>query len=184
MENLVSWFLFAFILLSLWHFLFEAAIAPNWRLCQRLRLFQLRDQLRDHMIRHQTDLDEVRVAELLQTRANVSIQVLSRVNIMQLLKFERFVDSHPDLKTKIENEQQLIDSSCDELKKISRQIDATVLKAFVFNAGGWIVYIVPMIVVFAMAARLTATLSMLLRSPLDVIDKTLGPSASPRPSTA
>ncbi len=57
MEIVLSWTVFALVLLSLWHLVWESILAPSFRLEERLELFQVRDEVRKGMIEDSTEMD-------------------------------------------------------------------------------------------------------------------------------
>lgn len=171
----MSWLIFILILLTCWHFLFEAAIAPNWRMEQRFKLFALRDAIRKDL--NHDDFKVREVAGLLQHRVNTAIAALPYLDLSDLVTFQARLGKDRDLKDRLSNQTRIIKAcNAKRLRDASREIDLTVMKAFLFNAGGWFIFLLPIVFGYGLYSKALRLVSSFVGAPDEIIAQALGPA--------
>ena len=136
------------ILLSIavMHFIYESIILPSIRLSLRFKLFALRDQLRELLMR---DADAGEVFRIQQSAINNSIKMLSRADPATLARFEQQLRDDEAMRNRVERRTKLVDEyASEEFQIIVKETRHAFRSAFVANMGAWFIYIVPIAVVF------------------------------------
>ena len=135
-----------FSLYALLHFIFESIVAPSVRFNLRLDLFALRDKARRLSIINPEVGDQAFNA--VQDGLNGAIKYLYEIDIPILLYCDAMVKRDPQLKERVEKRRAMVAATqCDELIEISRQLRRKVETAAFMNNGGWLFYVIPVVIV-------------------------------------
>jgi hypothetical protein len=138
---------FIFVGLVIFHFFWEGIIAPSVRMEIRYELFKMRDSIRMLKIQHDEKFDD-QLFYSLQRMLNHGIALLHHATIMDFYRIYKNTDPHK-LEINVERQEKLIrDCPISEVQDIwKRTVGITVL-ALIVNSGGWLVYIVPPILLW------------------------------------
>lgn len=146
-------FLFA---LALFHFVYESIIAPSIRLELRFELFKMRDELRQLKIEHSKSLDNKHF-NYLQDSLNTLIANLYRFDIGLMASVTAELERDPELKERVEARSRIMDDCNIPRARALRHLSLRIAKkAFIVNAGGWAVFLVPVAIVSMGYAQLKA----------------------------
>jgi hypothetical protein len=139
MEYLIVGLFFA----AVWHFVYQAIWLPTIHMKQRNRLFALRDRLRAYHFDH-PDTGHERAFSIAQDGINNcihSVEVLGLHFQRRIGKrYEKDVAFRESVK---ERSRTLKDANCAEIDAVVKEANNVLREIFVFNSGGWFVYVVP-----------------------------------------
>lgn len=170
-ELITSWGLFVLILLAAWHFFYESAYAPNWRLMQRLEIFAIRDAIRSYM----SDTDdpaELEAAKFLQDKANATIAAMAHLSLPMLVDANTIVKQNSADQKKANYRREVIAASSSELiREWNTKLTRISAMAVFVNHGGWLIYLVPIAVLVAMFKWTRASVQQLISLPLDSFNR-------------
>ncbi len=139
--------LFIFFTIGIFHLIYQSLLLPTIRLNLRFKLFSLRDELR--LLKHQKgdDLDDKVVYDLQKT-INKNINNLAYIDFSTIYKTNKYFEENPKLNSKIEIRKNYLDSSpVSEVKTIYKENVKLFLLTIAANSGGWIIYIIPAIII-------------------------------------
>lgn len=141
-------------LLSLFHFLYDAILLPSIRLDLRYRLFKVRDSLVNMKIEHGEKINDD-VFNTLFFSINSTINRLPYFSISLFIGAKKEFEKNPYLRNKVDKRVQLI-NSCEikELKNISRQNNDLAFLAFSLNAGAWLIYLLPILILLYLVKQI------------------------------
>jgi len=152
-------------LLAVWHFMYEAIIAPTLRLGLRNRLFALRDELRKAKIEGISLKDED-AFYFVHEGVNNFINRLPSLTVILAVKLNREYQVNQKLRTVMDGHLKAVQTAKNEtIKCVFEKTNDVVVKAFWVNTGGWLIYIVPIVVVLYFMKRITQVISELLVTP-------------------
>lgn len=136
---------FVFAGLAIFHFWWDGIIAPSVRLEMRYELFKMRDSLRRLKIDHGEQVND-ELFDVLQHMLNNELAFLHRATFGNLyFAYKRYGDKE-DLKLGFEKFTKLVEEShLDEVKAIAHRSSLIVVCALIVNSGGWLVYVVPIL---------------------------------------
>lgn len=161
MEIILSWAIFALILLSLWHLIWESILAPSFRLEERLELFCLRDEVRTSMIKDNTENEES--LELLQETINNAIRVMPSFTVSDFCRFKKAFASDEELQKRIAPLIKMVfGASNQNIRRMANQISNSTRRALVINSGGWLIFVVPIALIIVMWSQVKRTCQNLL----------------------
>ena len=172
MENLLSWIMFSLVLFAGWHFFVERIVGPSVRFKLRMELFSVRDELRDAIIDN-GDEAAVRAAEDLHKITNTAIDTLADWSPSSIIQFGRLVRENPELRRRVESRKRAFDQP--SVRDTAKRIERVSVIALIVNAGGWAVYVIPLVLSWVLARRLTGMIRSLLSAPSDEYER-LSPS--------
>lgn len=153
-----------FVLLALWHFVYESILAPSWRMRLRNQLFACRDELR--CIRIEDDELPQEVFLCLQQMLNNAILYLHAIRPSTLHELKSEIESNAGLRRLVANRRKIIaDCGIQEIQQIDRKVTMIISEAFVANAGGWLVYMVPIALCVAFKEWVTQSIEKILAVP-------------------
>ncbi|MEO7509325.1 MAG: hypothetical protein ABIZ95_18915 [Pyrinomonadaceae bacterium] len=137
---------FVLTALTILHFVYEGIIAPSLRAYLRIRLFDLRDELRDLKIEREIQLPND-VFRDIQSLINGVILRLRQIDPQFMLLAEKAFENDAKLQQSAANklarlEACPVDEVVEIRKKCFRYIDFAVL----VNSGGLFFYLVPVVV--------------------------------------
>lgn len=157
----LNWIFFGLALLATWHFVYEGILAPSLRMSLRYRIFELRDQLRTEMYS-----DDSEASTILQSQMNTSLQVLSEISISDAYQVRKYIRANPNAQEEARRRMVIVENSANpKLKKLADQLSSIIIRAFVVNTGGWIVYVVPLALSWILLKKLRNGVRVLLNLP-------------------
>ena len=138
-----------FICATYWHYVYESIIAPNLRMKLRYQFFKLRDELRFLKVTKSNELSNQLYSQVEDT-LNFSIQHLSLLSLTNIRIILNKYQSDEKFKAETDTKMNLISNSkLDEIKKIDLDIVKLYVKALLINSGGWAIYTIPLMIIFA-----------------------------------
>jgi hypothetical protein len=143
--------LYILIILAVVHFVYEAILAPSFRLQLRFKLFALRDELRRFKIEERPALRDDDVYRMLQGSINNGLSLLHRTDLATVLRADRRLKEDPQLNKILQKRLRLQASLDGEAKAIHSRIVKLFGLALLVNNGVWILYLLPIAVVVAIA---------------------------------
>jgi hypothetical protein len=145
----MEYLIFGFIALAIWHWWYEAVLAPSLRLDCRFKLFKLRDEARELKMRLGERLDD-RHFHYLQDSINNAIGLLPRMDIAMVVMMATRMEHDAELRARVAARSKILDDckfpEAADIRKRANEVLGFVLSA---NSGGWIPYIVPIAIAFA-----------------------------------
>lgn len=184
----MEYFLVAFLVFALWHFVCEAILAPSLRLKLRFDLFILRDRVRELKIENAHAFRDKHF-HYLQDSINTLLALLARFDIATMERIESEMKRNPELQKRAEERSRTLDDcTLEEANKIRYQTLRLASVALALNSGGWFLYVVPPLAIVAMWFGLSSYVSSFKRrikaiiaipqSELDKVAPPLGPDLS------
>lgn len=156
--------------LAVWHFLCEGILAPSARMILRNRLFALRDQVRHIHIERGGNRMAPDIA-LLHDGINRFLPRLKQITPLLLHDIDSAYRTDPEVRAIVQSHQQIIESAADpRIKEIVSQINGVLTKAVIANTAGWMVYLLPIGIVFVCFSRLTRLAAELFMTPSATVD--------------
>ena len=126
--------------------MWEGIIAPSIRLEIRYELFKMRDAIRRLKIEYGDQFSN-ELFDTLQHTINNEIGLLHHATIGDFYKAYKKYGNKEQLPAEIEKLEQLIkDCPISEVRDIWTRSVAALVIAFIVNTGGWLIYIVPIII--------------------------------------
>lgn len=151
--------------LALWHYIYEAILAPSLRLRLKHRLFALRDQLRMIQIERDSQVMQEDIA-ILHDGLNYYMSRLDRVTPSLVVRSHRRMQANPAMRKAVEKRAMIVASSRDQrIHRISDDIDQVLSRVLLVNAGGWGMYILPLVIAWRAYARLQRRVADLFMTP-------------------
>ncbi len=177
----MEYFIFGVIAFAIWHWWYEAILAPSLRLDFRFRLFKLRDEARELKMHLGNKLDD-RHFHYLQDSINNAIRLLPRMDIAMLVTVARRMEHDADLRARIAARSKILDDckfpEAADIRKRANEVLGFVLST---NGGGWIPYLVPIALAVACYKRTEAivkSITALSEADLQSIASSSSPSAA------
>lgn len=168
---MITTLFFIFVILVVFHFIYDGIIAPSLRHEIRLELFELRDRLRMLKIEHNEQLSDELFAEL-QDTINKQIRILHEINILGVIEAIQFSRNNNEMDAEIRNFETLLNNcELEEIKDISNKTAFAFMKAIAANSGGWAIFVIPValigLVSLVAIGRIMRLMWRILRSPDD-----------------
>ncbi len=157
--------------LALLNLVYEGIVAPTLRFNLRLKLFALRDELRELKIERGDEIHDDLFRDL-QGSLNATINRLARIDLL-LLKTAYNAFEHDDSLRRFAEQREAMLEACPvgEVKRIRDKQLAVVGCALAVNSGGWIPYLIPVVVGLVFAGSAMAIIKKLFSLPENDIDK-------------
>ncbi len=161
----MSIFFLIILSIAVLHFVYDGIVLPSMRLKLRFQLFRLRDELRWRM-RGGSENITGEVYEYLQRAINNTINLLPIVDLQLIVTASRVLSQDVELQRRINEIIARIDR-CDseDAKRLHKETIETVDKAFLFNTGAGLAYLVPLALVYAGFSRLSAVAKRIVLIP-------------------
>lgn len=157
-RNIMASIFFILILLATYHFVYESILLPTFRLNLRYKLFDLRDRLIQLRADKENKANEIYFDQL-ERNINTTIKHMPIMTISLIRESEAFYKSHPEIENEIQKKIKAFDSLEDnELKIIQRKTVHYGIQSFIYNSGAWIVYLLPLFVIYVFARLLNISL--------------------------
>lgn len=137
------WLIGLLCFLALWHFIVEAIIVPSERATIRLRLFAVRDKLRNMAADKLTNEYEFEEA---QSKLNNLIRLAPSIDAFLISKWTAKLKTDKELAQRIEKRQTEFESKASkEVKDLISDAIKIGTDAVRINSLSWIIYLVPII---------------------------------------
>jgi hypothetical protein len=131
--------------LALFHWAYEFAIAPSWRLGIRYKLFALRDELRNFATQRGIQLDKQAI-ETLEDVLNSAIHNMREINFGFVLAFSSRYRSDESFRKRMDHRRSVVEGYQDpDFRSICHRYQHLFREINVANSGGWFVYLVPLV---------------------------------------
>ena len=154
------------IILAVWHFFYEAILLSFIRWSLRNELFALRDRLRNVVIENQK-YDKT-VFDLVHSGLNNYINRLHILDFRFDLRLRKILKNNPAIRKEVEqNLQKIEESKNQEIKAVFNQTKLILWKAFIANTGGFLLYLIPLVVIIFSIEKI---FNAILRTILDKTD--------------
>ncbi|RMF20643.1 MAG: hypothetical protein D6765_16675 [Bacteroidetes bacterium] len=141
---LLSLIVVMLLLLSVFHFVYEFLVAPTLLQSASFELFKLRDEIRRRKIR-----GEDRFAEetyfFLEDSLNSAIDNLQCFTLSFFLESRKKLRTSENLRHQLEEMGRLLEED-PQAQAAYESLLRTTLKAFAINSGGWLPYLLPIVV--------------------------------------
>ncbi|MCC5806348.1 MAG: hypothetical protein JJU00_08465 [Opitutales bacterium] len=135
--------------LALWHLFYEAILAPSLRQLLRYRLFAVRDSVRRLRMENPETFGHEAFG-ILNESLNNQIRLLGRVHASDLSAVNRAYDQDPSFRAEVDRRGSIL-SECPlaEAGDLNRQAAQLFVFGVMINSGGWLPYIIPVLLCLA-----------------------------------
>ena len=138
-----------FIGIALFHLVYEGIILPSLRFQYRFEYFKLRDDLRDLKFQYGDKLSDAIFNDVDETLSKMIFHI-HNISFGLFYKAQRMINKDKELEVYLNKKMELINNcKIDELHKILDKSSILSIKLCVFNQGGWLIYILPIILIAA-----------------------------------
>ncbi len=176
-----------FIALVIIHFIYDGIILPSVRFKFRLRIFEIRDELRSLKITHSNDLSDELYHDLHES-INISIRFLHQMDLKTLFWANRYVKNHHDVVADIISRRNSLLEECKlgEINNLTSELYKNVGYALIFNNGVLLVllspFAIPLIFAMSLFSEIKSLIRMLVSIPENEIEKEVIPPESLSPA--
>ena len=178
----MHYLILAFAILALWHWWYEAVLAPTERLGLRFKLFVVRDDLRALKIQL-GDAFEDRHYHYLQDSINNAIAFLPRLDIALLMTMMWRLQVDDAFRERVEARSKILDDCRHEETKVLRKRTTDLVQSILAaNSGGWALYLVPIVltmVFYKWTRKITRSLMALSKTDLEIVAHNSSMAAAP-----
>jgi hypothetical protein len=158
-------------LLAIIHFVYEAILAPSFRLKLRCDLFLLRDELRSLKVDHAEMLDDKHFTYL-QDSINSIILMIPRFEIGTVAMINRELEKDKSLEEKVQKRVKLLDDcAIPEVAVIRKKSLHLAFKALLINGGMCFLYILPMAILSVLYKAVANSIRAVISVPKPDLDK-------------
>lgn len=166
----MSTLILIFILLVLWHFIYQAIILPSLRMKLRFKLFVLRDKIRALKIKHQKDFNE-ETFMFLEGRINAIVKNLPFIEFSTIYDANKFIKSDKKIEEKIRERMRNIERcELNDVKDVYNDSVNIFILTLLANSGSWGPIIIPiaiLIITFQAGKNLIKEVLLLSDNDLD-----------------
>ncbi|MFW5700635.1 MAG: hypothetical protein ACOCWM_03010 [Cyclobacteriaceae bacterium] len=135
------------LLLTMYHFVYEAILLPIIRLNLRYKLFKNRDELISLKIDSNNSIPDS-VFEILLFSINSTLNRLPYFNIYNISIARRKLKKDPALKRKIDKRVGILNNSNNlKIKLLAKSTENISLFAFFLNSASWLLYFSPIVII-------------------------------------
>ena len=167
-ENITSWAILAFSLLAAWHFFWESIIAPARRHEEQLRLFRIRDSVREEMWKVRNENEIVAQFATQQSIANNAIKLLHRLELWSYVEFRIRQELDEEFRKEVSSAENRFRFSADQRSvKAIDEMSRVLRRALAVNFGGWLIFIVPVIFLVVFWSKLRRNCRSILSTTRD-----------------
>lgn len=159
----------ALFFIAAWHFIWDGIIAPALRAEYRFQLFEQRDRLRELKYKDEIITDRYRIQE---ESINTAIKYMGSLSITSLYEARARLKNDKVFRELIEQRKKYMDESPNVvIKDIMREVSSIMFRSFMVNIGGWMIYLVPAVIVISTAQKLTSWVERFVAWPEKEADK-------------
>lgn len=162
----LSYALIILFILAIWHLVFESVIASTSRFHMRNELFVLRDKIRNIMIFESITSQDKKRLMYVHDGICLFIKRLNRLDFATLISIMIQFGQNKKLNDQAENRLKLInETQNEEVIKIFKKTNRIIRKAVIINNGGWLIYLVPIIIIVAAFSNFKKSIYKLVSMP-------------------
>ena len=141
----MSKFFFLIVGLATFHFVYEGMIAPSLLMVLKFRVFRLRDRLR-MLAAGPTPSIAPEDFKLHQESINNVINLLPYITPIVMYKAKKTLENKKLLLERSKKRVERLEKcSCEEAVHIYHEANRSLLAALGVNAGGWLLYVLPLV---------------------------------------
>jgi len=136
-------FISILIIIAVYHLLWESAILPTHRLYLRNKLFKLRDEIRELKQQGISEKDKAAL-KLLHQSVNFYTTRLHQLTMGLQITLEQEYKEDPKFRERVAKKSEILKSADNKaVLKIYNEANDILENAYLMNAGGWFVYLIP-----------------------------------------
>lgn len=149
MTTMLTYTILGLLAAAVWHLIYETIILPSLRLELRFKLFGLRDRLRRFKAEHSKQCPDT-AFELLDDSVSWHTQNIHRLTFGMAFAANQKMKADPKFREHVEKQLKALDN-CQlpefvELRKLRGEL---LVLTFAANSGGWLIYVFPIVYVWA-----------------------------------
>lgn len=130
------------VVLAVWHYLYESIILPAIHTSLRNKFFALRDELRQVVI-DDNSVDEA-AFEIAHVGVNTAINSVDALDLAMYAKLTHRFNNDAAFRERVEARVRVIeDTKSHQIRSIVKRANENLRDVWFYNAGGWLIYIVP-----------------------------------------
>jgi hypothetical protein len=163
--------LLIFAVLALTHFIYEGILAPSLRASSRLKLFALRDRLRNLKMDQRERLSDEVFFDL-QSSMNFSVGRLRQIDL-RLVKSANDAFEHDErLRKRVERRIAMFEACpIAELHQIIEEYFDVLDNVVLINSGAWLPYLIPAFIAFVLKESVQSAIKNVFSLPDNEIEK-------------
>jgi hypothetical protein len=139
--------LFLLFVLVLFHWAYESAIAPSWRLGLRYKLFALRDELRNFAAQKGIQLDHTAI-NTLEESINSATYYMREINFGFIYSFNTRYKCDESFRKRVNHRRAVLEEYQDvEFRAMRKRYEHIFREINLANCGGWMIYLIPIVYV-------------------------------------
>lgn len=159
------------LIIAAWHFVYEGIIAPSIRMHLRNKLFALRDELRAAKAVGIAREDE-QAFWFVHDGINNFLNRLPGLTMERTRRLRSAYESDSKLRDTLKAHLDKVLSAEDPvIRSVFDRTNEVIRIAFVTNAGGWFIYIVPLACSILLMGSLTKAAKWVLLAPTSAIER-------------
>lgn len=153
---MVVFLFFLIMVLAFWHFAYEAILLPNFRLFLRYKLFEIRDELRNHHF-IKTSKENQGAYIYLESSVNSAIAHLPSMSLAVIYSFSKELKANQELSKQLQKKREQFDT-CDDKKihELSDKLASIISIAILVNSGAWVPYLFPILIIASIFGLITS----------------------------
>lgn len=153
--------------LAFLHFVYEAILAPSFRLNLRFKLFAVRDDLR--WLRAEREIPD-EIFRSLQNGLNNSIRLLPRTDLATVWRAHRVISRDPKLKSLRDKQWEALQTQLDETTRpLFKRCASLFVSALVVNNGMIVILLLPVAMLTVIGLSLGILTTVSIKSLMDVM---------------
>jgi hypothetical protein len=142
---------------AVWHFVYQAIVLPGIHVKQRNSLFELRDRLRSYHF-ERSDRAHEAAFQVAQDGINNAINSVEVLGLDMRIRIQRLRAESPKFRELIEKRNNVLKAAnCAEIDAVVKEANAVMRDIFVFNSGGWTIYVIPVFLCMIFYQKIVAT---------------------------
>lgn len=157
--------------LAAFHLMYEGVIAPELRMGIRNDLFEVRDSLRAIKCSSDSKSVDDESFQIVHDAVNRFTSRVSSFTIFVAVQVRQLRTRDPEVYAKMKKRsERLAAVPSAEFQKVLKRMDAIVVKAMLVNSGAWFVFIVPVILLMTLLARLSKFAMAIIALPANMFE--------------
>lgn len=168
-------FFLILVILTFIHFFYEGILAPSLRYSLRLKLFALRDDLRDLKIDRQEELTDEVFCDL-QDAINGAIMRVNQIDLSLLKAAHEAIEHDEKLRKRLQARIAMFEACpLEDVKVIRHRCFELLDQALAINSGGLFPYLIPIIIGFLFADKARSLVVSVFSLPENDLDRIVPP---------
>lgn len=164
-------FLIILMAIAMMHFIYDGILLPSIRQHNRNKLFELRDRLRNDAL-NGLNKNDLEAFNMLHDGINNLVNKLPMLTVSVYVEIEMASKNDAKFNERIEKRRAVMENcSSDEIKAVRDEINEILIKSLIANTGGWMIYMIPIALVFGFWKRLINDCKKLLAIPNNEINR-------------